>query len=290
MVLKFCYPLLLHGMLFYCWTLTVMDGKLNYATIIDTILPFLPCVMWVMIYRIRTSLKTLLVYMANTITTGSTRQSRYLPIATNIALLMTFAYPPFLLAMKLIQGNSIRLVEICRNIQEILFPSILTVLYSSICYSLYCNLVLCKKLFLTKLDMSCSLTVKTLHENYINVLKSVELFEDLLSNPVFFLVFQNFCTVSIIVMDMMNVKDWMSTLMLEALAYFVYILAGLGILTILADKITLEVQSIKMVLLDKISEQSDRDILFINEKLITLTLKRDACVFTGKVFRLREVF
>ncbi|GFY66774.1 uncharacterized protein TNIN_376161 [Trichonephila inaurata madagascariensis] len=92
-------------------------------------------------------------------------------------------------------------------------------------------------------------------------------------------------------MDMMSIEYWISKLMLEAFCYFVFICSALGVLSVWAANIPLEMSRIKSVLLDKISFQSDQDGLLCGEKQIIFALKRELCVLTAcNIFPLDKGF
>ncbi|KAF8791890.1 hypothetical protein HNY73_003557 [Argiope bruennichi] len=173
------------------------------------------------------------------------------------------------------------LIEILRPIQEIIFPSIVTLLYTAICYSLLEYIRYSKEIFKKDLDVFYTLTTNTLTKNYLEVVKGTEDFEELFSNPVAIIVFKNFCTVSIVIMDILHLKDWLSKMAMEAILYFALIFGSLGILTKCAADIPLEMLRIKSVLLDKISEQAQKNRFLRYDIQIDLLLKRKVCVLTA---------
>ncbi|GFS60687.1 uncharacterized protein TNIN_130991 [Trichonephila inaurata madagascariensis] len=141
-----------------------------------------------------------------------------------------------------------------------------------------------------KPDM-CSENVRKICKYYFGIIQGIEKFEDFFSAPVFILVVSNFCIVSLMVMDMMYVTNWVSKLMTEAVFYCLYIFGSLGVLTICAANIPLEMQRIKAVLLNKMSASSLEGRLLCNEKYIKLLLKRDVCVLTAcNVFHFDRAF
>ncbi|GFT44999.1 uncharacterized protein NPIL_650151 [Nephila pilipes] len=138
-----------------------------------------------------------------------------------------------------------------------------------------------KNAFNKQLDIACPLSATKLTDSYLEIIRDIECFEELFSAPVFILVFKDFCTVSIIIMDMMYVKNWMSKLMIEAVFYLLYIFVTLGVLTVCAANIPLEMQRIKSVLLNKMSVSSLHGGLLCHDKSFELLLKREACVLTA---------
>ncbi|GFQ69000.1 uncharacterized protein TNCT_176001 [Trichonephila clavata] len=82
-------------------------------------------------------------------------------------------------------------------------------------------------------------------------------------------------------MSMMYVPDWMSKAIVEAVFYFLYIFGTLGILTVWAANIPLEMQRIKSMILNKMSESSLEGGLLCNVKNIQLLLNKDVCVLTA---------
>ncbi|GBN52316.1 hypothetical protein AVEN_65591-1 [Araneus ventricosus] len=162
----------------------------------------------------------------------------------------------------------------------------MVITYTSVCYLLVQNVRFCREVFHKRLDLRCSTTVKSLIKNYVDVIKCVENFEDLFCNIIFVLVLHDFCVVSIIVMDMMHAeKNWMSTNMFEALSYVVLIFGSLGILTIFAGNIPLEMADIKSVMLEKVFTQLYQDDSRRSDACVVLLLKKDVCVLTaGKAF------
>ncbi|GFY66776.1 uncharacterized protein TNIN_376181 [Trichonephila inaurata madagascariensis] len=280
---KLLFPLLLHCNFVYLWYCTASVGKLNYGLIIDLLLPLLTCVLWWMIYRRRKSLKDFLFHFNESTLSCLNKPSRYLSCTINTALCLIVVYTPFLIAMNALQrnGEPMPLLEILRFLQEMIFPSIVNIIYNAICYSLLRNLISMKDSFNKQLNMACPLSTTKLSKNYVEIIKDVEVFEDLFSAPVFILVLKDFCTISITIMDMMYVPNWMSKLGTEASFYFLYIFGTLGFLTICAANIPLEMQRIRSVLLNKMSASSLEGGLLCNEKNIELLLNRDVCVLTA---------
>ncbi|GFQ64889.1 uncharacterized protein TNCT_141471 [Trichonephila clavata] len=283
MISKLLFPLLLHCNFVYLWYCTASVGKLTYALIIDLLLPFLTCVLWWMIYRRRKPLKDFLFHFNESTLSCLNKPNRYLSCTINTALCLLVVYTPFLIAMNALQrnGEPMPLLEILRFLQEMIFPSIVNVIYSAICYSLLRNLRSMKDAFEKQLDMACPMSATKLSKNYFEIIKDIEVFEDLFSAPVFILVFKNFCTVSITIMDMMYVPDWMSKLMVEAVFYFLYIFGTLGVLTVCAANIPLEMQRIKSVVMNKMSASSFEGGLLCNVKNVELLLNKEACVLTA---------
>ncbi|GFY64477.1 uncharacterized protein TNIN_457461 [Trichonephila inaurata madagascariensis] len=168
----------------------------------------------------------------------------------------------------------------CRTAQEMIFPSVVAVLYCSNCYFLLSNLRFIKGKLEQQPDLYSEI-VRKIIKNYFIVLKGVEKFEDLFSAPIFVVVVGNFCIVPIIIMDMMYIEDWISSLMLESVAYLAFIFATLGVLSVCAANIPLEISRIKSVLLDKLSCMSNQTNLFRVNKQVSIVLKRDSCILTG---------
>ncbi|GFX22769.1 uncharacterized protein TNCV_4839061 [Trichonephila clavipes] len=193
---------------------------------------------------------------------------------------------------KVIQGNVLSATTLLyfRTAQEIIFPSVAAILYCSNCYFLLLGLRSIKSKLEQQPDM-CSEGVRKICKQYFSIIKGVEKFEDLFSAPVFILVVNNFCIVSLIVMDMLHVQDWISKLMVEAVFYCLYFFVSLGVLTICAANIPLEMQRIKSILLNKMSASSFEGGLLCNEKYIELLLKRDVFILTScNVFQFDRCF
>ncbi|GBN79906.1 hypothetical protein AVEN_233259-1 [Araneus ventricosus] len=282
---RLCYPFLLLCSLLCCLYSTISHGKLNYATVIDVILPFLACIMWIMMYKRRTSLKAFLTDLAHATSKYLKLRNRRLTYGTNVALCLLFIYPPLLNVMRFLQVGEIRIDAIFRDLQEIVFPCLVGITYSSICYLLLQNVRFCKNMLQSKLDLSCSATIEMLKQNYLEVIRSVEAFEELFSNPILIFVFNDFCIVSLITMDIMYDQKWMREFLPETLAYLIFVSGILGFFTICAADISLEMLSIKSVLLEKMFAHHHQHAFTCNEKQIDLLLKKDACVLTaGKAF------
>ncbi|GFQ82599.1 hypothetical protein TNCT_63171 [Trichonephila clavata] len=101
-----------------------------------------------------------------------------------------------------------------------IFPSVVAVLYCSNCYVLLLGLRSVKGKLEQQPDM-CSEDVRKICKQYFSIIRGVEKFEDLFSAPVFILVANDFCIVSLIVIDMLYVRDWVSKLMVEAVFFIV---------------------------------------------------------------------
>ncbi|GBO29704.1 hypothetical protein AVEN_72795-1 [Araneus ventricosus] len=283
-LMKICqlfFPLFLLCNLFYCWYTTISHGAMSYATFLDTVIPFLTTVLWLVLYLQRNSLKSLLGEIARTTSMVSVSESRYLPFGVNAGLFLTFFSPVFLMLMRVAQRIQIYSIDFFRYLQELIFPSIVTILYTSLCYILLQNLRSCKDMIHTKLDISCSMTVRKLKNTFLKIVKGIEAFEDLFSIVAFIIMLKNFCVVSFIITDMITYENWITALWLEATSYLVFVFLSTGVLTIFASNIPLEMLRIQSTFLDKLSEQSHEDGILNNEKQIIFLLQRDTCVLTA---------
>ncbi|GFT44997.1 uncharacterized protein NPIL_650141 [Nephila pilipes] len=280
---KLFFPLFLHFSLFFLWSGTIQARENNYAAIIDMVVPLIVNVMWWMLYIRKMSLKVFSIHVANTLSTNLVSQTRYLAFAVNAALCLIFVFPGLLIKVKLFQNyeNTVNKFECFRYVHEIIFPSIISVMYTAICYLMLENLRICKRKFQEELDLSSLITLTKLKKSYMDVVKGIAMFEDLFSAPVLLLVIKNLCTVSIVVMDMMYIDNWISKLSLESLFYLGFIFGSLGILTLCAGNIPLELMRIKTVLLDKMSKQSTQDGLLCGEKQVQYIIQRDITILTG---------
>ncbi|GFQ67860.1 uncharacterized protein TNCT_264661 [Trichonephila clavata] len=281
---KFCYPVFLHCNLLYILYGTINSReKIDYAFIIDIITPLLINAMWWMMYMRRYAFKTFLVHIAQTMSTNLVSQTRYMAHVINASLFVIFIYP-FVMAKIMLSENTefaMNVVEIFRPVHEVVFPSILSVIYTTMCYILFQNLRIIKTKFQKDLNLSSVNTVTKLKQNYLDVVKGIEMLENLFSVPAFILVVKNIGALSIVVMDMMDRTDWMSELLLEAVLHMTLIFGSMGVLTVVAGNIPLEMSSIKAILLDKLSKQSNEDGLRYGEKQINYIIKRDVNVLTA---------
>ncbi|GFY64127.1 uncharacterized protein TNIN_118821 [Trichonephila inaurata madagascariensis] len=281
-LLEFCFPAFLHCNLFYLWYCIITNGKLNYELIIDITIPLLSIILWWLIYVRRNLLKNYYAHMISVTVVIKESQRRTLSYLINISLIFVVIYYIFFTGVQVIQGNVLVATTLLyfRTAQEIILPSVVAILYCSNCYFLLLGLRSIKSKLEQQPDM-CSEGVRKICKLYFSVIQGIEKFEDLFSTPVFILVANNFCLVSLIVMDMLYVRDWISKLMVEAVFYCLYVFASLGVLTICAANIPLEMQRIKSVLLNKMSASSFEGGLLGNEKCIELLLKRDVFILTS---------
>ncbi|KAF8794964.1 hypothetical protein HNY73_002871 [Argiope bruennichi] len=278
---RFWYPTFLHGSLLYLWYATISGGKLDYSMIIDLVLPLLPSVMWLLIRRQKTSFKLFLADLSAITSKHFTSHNRCLLCTTNVALSFLIVYPILLITMRILQGNVINVKEVFRILQEAIFPCTVVITYTSICYLLLQNLRFFTKMFHEKLDLTCSRDVKNAIKEYLDVVKNVEMFEKLFCNVAFVVVLHNFFVIAILVMDIKDSENWMSTFMLEALSEMIFIFVSLGMMTICAGNISLEMATIKSVLLDKMFIQSDQVVSSDCNKCINMLLKKDVCTLTA---------
>ncbi|GBN75718.1 hypothetical protein AVEN_6258-1 [Araneus ventricosus] len=275
------FPLFLLCNLSYCWYITISHGAMSYTTFLDSVIPFLTPVLWLVLYLQRNSLRSLIGEIARTTTTLSISQNRRLTFSVNAGLFLTLFSPVFLMLMRVASRLQIRGVDFFRYLQELIFPSIVTLLYTSLCYILLQNLRSCNDMIHAKLDISCSMTVTRLKSIYLEVVKEIKAFEAIFSIAAFIITIKNFCIVSYIVMDAINDTEWFSNLLLEGTSYLALNFVSTGVLTIFASYIPSEMLSIQSTLLDKLSEQSHEDGILSNEKQILFLLKRDVCVLTA---------
>ncbi|GFU45054.1 uncharacterized protein TNCV_4235471 [Trichonephila clavipes] len=280
---KLCYPVFLHCNLLYLLYGTIHSRKIDYSFMIDIVTPLLINAMWWMMYMRRYAFKTFLVHIAQTMSTNLVSLTRYMAHVIDVSLFVIFIYP-FIMAKIMLSENTefaMNVVEIFRPVHEIVFPSILSVMYTTMCYILFQNLRIIKIRFQKELDLSSMVTVTKLKQNYLDVVKGIEMLENLFSVPAFILVVKNIGALSIVVMDMMHRENWMSELLLEAVLHMALILGSMGVLTVYAGNIPLEMSCIKAILLDKLSKQSKEDGLRCGEKQINYIIKRDVNVLTA---------
>ncbi|GBM15578.1 hypothetical protein AVEN_247836-1 [Araneus ventricosus] len=238
-----------------------------------------------MMYKRKGSLKHFLNDLVNLTSASMTPERHYVPYAINMSMCLVFIYPPLLNVMNLLQGSQIKVAGVFRNLQEVIFPCLVAITYSSICYLLLQILKSCKNTVRKKLDSPFSATVEMLKKNYLDVIRCIDTFEDLFSNPIFMIVFNDFCIVSFVIMDMMYLPNWMLKFLLESLTYLVFILGILGFLTICAADVQLEMLSIKSVLLEKMISHPCQEPFPYNEPQINLLLKKSVCTLTaGRAF------
>ncbi|GFQ67858.1 uncharacterized protein TNCT_264651 [Trichonephila clavata] len=281
---KLCYPVFLHCNLLYLLYVTAHNTeKIDYAFIIDMTKLLLINIMWWIIYTRRYAFRTFLVHVAHTMPINLISQTRYMAYVINVSLFVILVYP-FLIANSRFSENTDfakKLEEIFRPVHEIIFPSIVNVIYTMMCYLLFQNLRIIKIKFQKDLNLSSVNTVTKLKQNYLDVVKGIEMLENLFSVPAFILVVKNTAVISIVVMDMMHRENWMSELLLEAVLYLTFIFGSMGVLTVYAGNIPLEMSRIKAILLDKLSQQCNGDCLSCGEKQINYIIKRDVNVLTA---------
>ncbi|GFQ99745.1 uncharacterized protein TNCT_677661, partial [Trichonephila clavata] len=110
-------------------------------------------------------------------------------------------------------------------------------------------------MFQEQLDLSYLSSVEKLSINYLETVQRVENFERIFSVPAFAFVTKYFFTVSMIIIDIMSLDDWMTKRFLEDALYLAFIFGFLGVLSIYAADISLEMLSVKTVLLDKMTDK-----------------------------------
>ncbi|GIY06707.1 uncharacterized protein CEXT_102821 [Caerostris extrusa] len=139
---------------------------------LDMVLPFLPCVLWLMMYNRKSSLKAFLTHLAKTVSANFfILHSRHLQYSINSSLCLILIYPPLLIVMKNVRGNDAHWTEIFRNLQEIVVPCIVAIAYTSVCYLLLSSIKSFKELFREKIDLFCPHTTKLLMKNYFDIVK-----------------------------------------------------------------------------------------------------------------------
>ncbi|GBM62136.1 hypothetical protein AVEN_207624-1 [Araneus ventricosus] len=275
------FPFLLLCNLIYCWYVTMKGNAFAYPVFLDSLIPLFTNILWCFMYLRRNSLRNFMNGLANSTLTASTPKNRYLPLTVKAALCFAMIYPPFLMSLRFFQNNKVETIDMFRYLQEIIFPSIVTLLYTTICYVLLQNVRSCKNMIHTKLDITCHMAVKNFRNIYLSIIKDAEMFEDSFSCVAFIVILKNFCVVSYIMTDMMNDPYWIKGNSLEASFYLAFNLLSTGALTAYAASIPLEMLNIKSMLLDKLSEQSLDDRWFVNGKQLRLLLRRRVCTLTA---------
>ncbi|GBN10219.1 hypothetical protein AVEN_200675-1 [Araneus ventricosus] len=276
---KVCFPIFLHLSCLYLLYERISKGGLNYGTVIDTLLPILPCIMWIMMRCQNASLKLFLADLSRITSSNFKSQNRSLSYTTNVAICFIFIYPLLLLAIRILQENVVNVIEVFRILQEALFPNTMAIVYIAICYLLLQKLRFCKKMFLKRLDLTCPTAVNMM-KDYLNVTKCVENFENLLCNITFVILLHDLCIVTILLIDMFYIEDFMALIFYEALAEMLYVFFSLGIMAVCAGNVSLEISAIKSVLSEKMFTQLDQGDVTNNEKHINLLLRKDVCVLT----------
>ncbi|GFV89722.1 uncharacterized protein TNCV_827141 [Trichonephila clavipes] len=120
-------------------------------------------------------------------------------------------------------------------------------------------------MFQEELDLSYLPSVEKLNKNYLETVKRVENFERFFAVPAFVSVIQYFCTVSIIIMDVMFLYDWKAERFLENALYLAFMFGFLGVLSLYAGDIFLEMLSATIVLLDKMTDKAYKGGLLAGE-------------------------
>ncbi|CAL1300400.1 unnamed protein product [Larinioides sclopetarius] len=276
---KLCFPIFLHLSCIYLLYERLSKGVLNYGIVIDTILPILPCIMWIMMRCQDSALKLFLADLSRATSTNFKSRNRSLSYTTNAAICFIFIYPFLLIGLRFAQENAVNVTEVFRILQEALFPNTMAIVYMAICYLLLQKLRFCKKMLQKRLDLTC-ITAVNMMKDYLNIIKCVENFESLLSSITFVILVHDLLIVTILIIDMFYFENFISFILYEALAEMLYVFFSLGIMSIFAGNVSSEIKAIKAVLSEKMFTQLDQGDVTNNEKHVNLLLRKDVCDLT----------
>lgn len=280
---KTIFPILLCINLVYLWYLEVCNSLFNYATILDVILTSTPLLLWIHIFKFQKLFKDLLTHACKIFQTNVIPQPRTFTLFINFSLVLVFIMPLGLATIRKYckpVNNSFYSVTL-RYYQEITFTSITSITYCAMCIFFIQSLRSYKTKFIELRDFGCFQCNEESVKNYTNLLKTVEEFQDFFSTPVFLIVVQNFCNVSLIILDFMSARDWGSVLMWEAMPYLVFSCALIGTVSVTASEIPLEIRRIRSVFLDILSLAETNNGLMNGKRQIKIVMERDLPVFNA---------
>lgn len=271
--------------LYKIYLMAIDNATISYGTLLSTIVTVMPNIMWLMMLKKRPSLKKLLTHLC--METSSTTRARPLkPFIINVFVLFGLLYPLLMQTAILYSTDKIPepmyWVNYFQKVHELLFPTILCITYTSLCSILHRRLRASHTELLELASTSEPNKVKLLVEDYLNVVKGIDIFQETFSTPVFFLMWHNFCVLSYSLMEALFDRDhFLKSLVLDAASYIVYGSGVIGVVTISAAEIPLEMQRVKYSLLAINFQRLMKEEMVFGEKYGDMLLKMDVTVLTA---------
>lgn len=294
MIRKFGFPFLMTcSMVYVTYHLIIRIKLIDYESALDISLAVLPNLMWLLMNKRKSLLINLLSHLSKMTPQVVTDRSLN-PRVMNFILVCAFVYPTFVSTVNLyrngrngtfnkgyIQTDEDIFFEYVQKAQKMIFPSILALTYTALCYIFVRHLRFYNSEFSKATDIRSSYDLKLLVEGYIEVVNGIQLFQDIFSSPAFLLMWQNFCVVSFLALEAMNKGSWMESLMLEAILFMSHACAIIGVVTVCAAEVPLLMQRIKLSLLNLSSRKLAQEGSAFGEKHVDIVIKMEATVLTA---------
>lgn len=263
-VQKYLFPMTITCNAAYILYLTWNTSPiLSYETLLNTTMTILPNVIWLTVFLQKRSLRTFLLHVV-TISKSLSEENNFLANITNTFLFITFSFPIVIASLEWnkrkkgipaqeynIETHIRKLIEQTWIIwHQLTIPAIVAILYVCISYCLIRQLRFCKRQFKKLQVDTSSKVVESLLKWYLEIVKCVEEFQNVSSSFVFCILWQYFCVVSFGVMELMYYRIKDTLLMVEVVLYIFHSSCVIGVVTVFAAEIPLELQQIRIVLFD----------------------------------------
>lgn len=284
----YIFPILITSFMCYKTCSTIIEEPLNSTTFILISVTVLPNIMWCTTYLKRSSFKKLLDHL-NTEKSYTRKVPPLKSFAVNAFVIFGFVFPPIMQTMVFyFNGHFYSLSNLdivsdyCLKIHEILFPTILATTYSSLCSILFRRLKFSHAQLRQVPATSDPNKVKSLVQDYLDVVFVIGIFQETFSAPVFFLMWQNICTVSFSLMEaLFDQTRFVESKLVDAVLYIVHACGVIGVVTVVAAEIPLEMQRIKSSLIAINFQRLLKNELVFGEKYIDMILRMDLTVLTA---------
>lgn len=232
---------------------------LSYETLLNTTMAILPNVIWLTVFLQKRSIRTFLLHLVTT-SKSLTEENNFLANITNTVLCIAFLFPISIAALewnKRKKGIPLEEYNIETHIRKIIeqtwiiwhqltIPSMVAILYDCISFCLIRQLRICKKHF-RKFQVDISIKkLESLLKWHLDIIKCFNKFQNMSSSFVFCILWQYFCIISFGFMEL--IKD--SLLIVEVVLYIFHSCCVIGVVTVFAAEIPLELQQIRIVLFD----------------------------------------
>lgn len=284
MIQKLSFPLLMTcNMVYVVYCMTIRFKSMNYAFALDILMTALPNVMWFLMHN----RKMLLIHFLSHLRKMSNQIFFVTPINNcfvNGILFCAFMYPISVATFNLyplkmdgafnkgsVKTHGDVLFEYMQKAQEMIFPSILALTYTTLCYIFVRHLRFYHSEFSKTKKLRPVHQLKTLTEGYLEVVNGLQLFQDIFSSPLFFLMWQNFCVVSYLALKAINEGFQRSTP--EEILFMCHACTIIGSVTVCAAEVPLLMQRIRLSLLNlssrKIAKDEVDSVLQIESTVLT---------------------
>ncbi|KAG8194036.1 hypothetical protein JTE90_028379 [Oedothorax gibbosus] len=273
---------------FYHLYLIAVHGTFGYTAFMSTSVTVLPNMIWLYTWKKRTSLEKFLNLLTNK-TSPCMKNHQLKPNVVNIFVIFGLIFPPIWQTLVLYSSGNFQKLhfkdlvhQYCGKTHELLFPTISAITYVALCRILVLRL----RASHFQLRQIPSTTdpnkIKWTVENFLVVVRAIELFQETFSASIFFLFWHNFSQLSYSMMEALFEKEmYQQSLVLDSVFFVAHVCGVVGTVTVSAAEIPLEMQRIKSSLIKKRFQRMLKGPYLFGEQYTNMILQMDVFVLTA---------